>query len=99
MIRIYPTDCCALCQMSCSNLDSLSALSNAITNLKLKADSRIWADTQHDAGGHRSVFTITTPTEEILANNLKQLGFKEINTFSRRTGYDPGLLKMWVLNW
>ena len=49
--------------------------------------------------GQTAIFTIVSPGEDILAENLTTIGFKPIHTFERRVGYPKhGDLTMYIKN-
>ena len=93
------TDCCALCQLSkVNNLTPIDDIQYAIDKLKKEkeANTEVGITT---GNGQTAVFTIVSPGENILENNLKKLGFKHIHEFERRKGYPPmGNLKMYIKN-
>jgi hypothetical protein len=95
MIQKHQTACCALCQLTASNEDSLEALDEAINKIK-KSANKLWAPADR-SGGERCIFVITTTEEPLLRNNLRTLGFFPRESFPRRNGYKSGLLTMWTL--
>jgi hypothetical protein len=95
-IRRFGTDCCALGQLSVQNSTPKEVIQNALEIIKKESEEN-WAGASKD-GGDRAIFVITTPSEETLANNLAELGFKEVFQFPRRNGYPKGMLKMWIIN-
>lgn len=98
IIEKFPTDCCALCQLSLNDFHTKEEIKRALNRLSKESRSRSWAFTGK-AYGQKAVFVITTPDENILANNLKELGFKPVFEFERREGYPKtGLLTMWCFN-
>lgn len=95
----HRTDCCALMQLSrVDNDTSLLSLSIAISKLTQEkhANKEVGFTT---GNGQTAVFTIVSPGEDILADNLTKLGFKPVHTFERRVGYPPmGDLTMYIKN-
>ncbi len=96
-IKRFPTDCCALGQLSVGNTASKSQINAAVEQIKKESEQDWWGKSKE--GGDRAIFVITTPDEEELANNLYELGFKQVAHFPRRNGYKPGMLKMWIISW
>jgi hypothetical protein len=93
------TDCCALCQLS--RIDNETPIEHIeIALKKLKEEKEINIEVGYTTGnGQTAVFTIVSPGEYILENNLKKLGFKMKHTFERRVGYpNLGDLKMYIKN-
>ena len=49
--------------------------------------------------GQTATFTIVSPGEDVLEQNLIELGYTLSHTFPRRVGYpDVGDLKMYIIN-
>lgn len=95
----HRTDCCALMQLSrVDNNTSLGALNAAIVKLtKEKLANTEVGVTRGD--GQTAIFTIVSPGEDILAENLTTVGFKPVHTFERRVGYPKmGDLTMYIKN-
>lgn len=96
-MRLIPTDCCALCQLSAKNDDSVADMRRVIDRLRERA-KRKWHWTG-PRGGERTVFVMTTPNEAELEGKLVQLGFEvKVQGLPRRNGYPEGTLKMWMLS-
>ena len=95
----HRTDCCALMQLSrVDNNTSLGALNAAIKRLTKEkyANTEVGITT---GNGQTAIFTIVSPGEDILAENLTTIGFKPIHTFERRVGYPKhGDLTMYIKN-
>jgi hypothetical protein len=104
---IQATGCCALGQLRASNGTSLIALQALLSRKREEGDSRDWAGTPPDAGGQTALFCVTTPDEQTLEDNLRELGFDDACTseghdahpflFPRRKGYPAGDLTLWLL--
>lgn len=93
------TDCCALCQLSrVNNNTSIKAIKKAIKRLKIEKDLN--EEVGYTTGnGQTAVFTVVTPGENVLYNNLIKLGFVEVHQFERRKGYpETGLLRLMIKN-
>lgn len=99
MIQKHPTACCALCQLTCGNNDSLTSLRRKIKQLKEESTVQDFLGTSPNYGGQRACFVITTPNEEQLVTNLQKLDFTRTYEFGRRMGYPEGMLTMWMLKW
>jgi len=95
----HRTDCCALMQLSrVDNNTSLGALNAAIVKLTKEkyANTEVGITT---GNGQTAIFTIVSPGEDILAENLTTVGFKPVHTFERRVGYPKhGNLTMYIKN-
>ena len=91
----HQLSCCALCQMTANNNSSLFELQNMVDNIKI--DSKKDWNPMDRRSGERAIFTIVSPYESILEENLKTLKFEQITTFNRRKGYPSGELKMYFL--
>jgi len=95
----HRTDCCALMQLSrVDNNTSLGALNAAIVKLTKEkyANTEVGITT---GNGQTAIFTIVSPGEDILAENLTTVGFKPVHTFERRVGYPKhGDLTMYIKN-
>lgn len=96
MIQKHQTACCALCQLTASNEDSLDDLKDAVD--KIQAEAYFPWTPEDRSGGERCIFVITAPGEELLENNLRHIGFDVAWSFNRRRGYPKGLLTMWELS-
>lgn len=101
-IRKFSLSCCALCQLSISNENSLEEIKQVIQDLKWEANSRESFYTPgrpRVPGGEKSCFVIISPGEDILEKNLIKLGFScVVQSFPRRRGYPKtGELKMYFL--
>lgn len=98
MINKKQLACCALCQITAGDKDSIESISAQIE--QLKQDAKLEWNPEDRTSGERAAFVIVSPGETILASNLEKLGFKPIAEFNRRNGYpQTGLLTMWFLNW
>lgn len=94
MIQKHQTACCALCQLTASNEDSLEALDEAVNKIKKSAD-RSWTPADR-SGGERAIFVIVAPGENTLRSNLINLHFEIVAQFDRRNGYPLGTLEMYM---
>ncbi len=99
------TDCCALCQISqINNETSKDYIASVLDDLKLEKEANI--EVGYTTGnGQTAVFAIVSPGEDILENNLIELGFEFKHSFERRKGYNEranplfrGDLKMYIKN-
>lgn len=97
MIKKFPTDCCALCQLSMSNETSFDEIRATLTQLKQEAYAQDYLNTDKTMG-QKAAFVITTPSELLLVDKLIMFGFKRAFHFERREGYEPGILTMWFIN-
>ncbi len=95
-MKLIPTNCCALIQLSAGNDDPIDTLRQVIAGLKIEA-LKTW--TPAEQGGQRAVFCVTTPNEVPLEAKLDALGFNPVSTFARRNGYPEGQLTMWLMHW
>lgn len=94
----FTTSCCALCQIAdVGNHTSKKEIQDAIDQLT-KESKQHYVPGDDSGNGQKAVFIISTPTETVLRKNLKKLGFSEIHTFERRTGYPEGMLTMHIKN-
>lgn len=93
------TDCCALCQLSrVNNFTSKEDIEKNLIQLRKEKLRNVEVGIS-TGNGQTAVFTIVSPGEHVLENNLKFLGFKLIHTFERRKGYPKlGNLKMYIKN-
>lgn len=90
--------CCALCQLSIDDEDSLQDIQRAVERTKAES-SREW-NTRDRESGETAIIVMTTPWERNLIKNLKVLGFKPQTTINSRNGYWPRRkIKMWILAW
>jgi len=98
MVKVT-TDCCALCQIARINNETPKYLIEWQLN-KLRQEKLDNKEVGITTGnGQTAVFTIVSPGEDILENNLKELGFKKVHEFERRVGYPKmGDLKMYIKN-
>lgn len=93
------TACCALCQINnVGNETSIDYLQYAID--KLKEEKLVNTEVGITTGnGQTAVFIIASPGENILKQNLKDLGFENKHIFERRVGYPQvGDLEMYIKN-
>lgn len=89
--------CCSLGIISAKNYHSLEELQYAINHIKKDSNERVFSPKERDFG-EQSVLCVTSPGEEQLERNLKQLKFKLVsNKLKRRRGYPMGLLKLYLL--
>lgn len=96
-VRKYSTDCCALCHLTMGNYTPIEDIYAAVNKLKEEAPTENWLGKGKEKG-QRAAFTIVTPYERILEENLIEVGFRHIATFDRRNGYPEGKLKMYFYN-
>lgn len=99
MVRRHAMPCCALCQITASNNDSLEAIKHKINTIKDESKNPNWKAGENNGYGQRAAFVIVAPGEDLLENNVIKLGFEKVAVFDRRVGYMPGILKMYFLNW
>ncbi len=98
MISKKQLSCCALCQITAGDEDSIESINTQIE--QLKEEAKLEWNPGDRTSGERAAFVIVSPGETILASNLKKLGFEPITEFNRRNGYPKtGLLTMWFLKW
>jgi hypothetical protein len=97
MINKFPTDCCALAQLSITDKDSTGTIQLVLDQMREEMNAKSYLGTDKSMG-QRAVFVITTPNELTLKARLRTLGFKPVHEFARRNGYPKGTLKMWILN-
>lgn len=102
-MRKITTGCCALCQIDrVSNDTSILELANTLKQLKYEKD--INTEVGITTGdGQTATFTIVSPGEDQLEQNLIKLGYKMVHTFERRKGYNEvfkntGDLKLYIKN-
>jgi hypothetical protein len=93
------TDCCALCQLSrVNNTTTKQSIAYKLKQLKKEKDANKEVGIT-TGNGQTAVFIIVSPGEDILENNLIELGFELKHFFERRVGYpQTGLLKMYIKN-
>ena len=95
----HRTDCCALMQLSrVNNGTSVLSLEMAIDKLtkEKNANTEVGITT---GNGQTAIFTIVSPGEGILAENLVKVGFIPVHQFERRVGYPKeGDLTMYIKN-
>lgn len=97
MVIKHPMSCCALCQITCGNSDSIEDIKEMVD--KTKAESKEVWHPKDRRSGERAILVITNPYEWPLAKKLRRIGFKPIAEFDRRNGYPAdGMLTMWFLN-
>ena len=96
-IRRFPTDCCALGQLSLNNSHTVEEIKNCLD--LIKNETKVNWNFRNRDGGERAIFVITTPNEQELADKLTEVGFELIYWFNRRNGYPEGMLKMWIYSW
>jgi len=96
-IMKFPTDCCALCQLSIQNSHTKEEIKQALKILRDQSTMQDWWGTGKQYG-QKAIFVITTPNEAELADNLKAVGFRPTFNFERRKGYPGGQLTMWCIN-
>lgn len=96
-VKKHQLACCALCQISAGNEDSMQSIQAELNKLQVEAQN-VWTR-KNRASGERAAFVIVAPGEDNLEKNLIDLGFQETAVFNRRNGYTPGILKMYFLNW
>lgn len=98
-MRKITTGCCALCQLDkLNNKTSEKDIKNVLDNLKIEmeANTEVGITT---GNGQTATFTIVSPGEDILENNLINLGYVHVHSFSRRKGYpELGDLKLYIKN-
>lgn len=98
MVKKWQLSCCALCQITANDHDSIKDLKDLIE--RTKEEAKMQWHYSNRASGERACFVITTPDEPNLAYNLEHLGFVPLTKFNRRNGYPPiGKLTMWFLQW
>lgn len=95
----HTTDCCALCQLSrVNNGTTVAELKYAIKVLTKEMEANVEVG-MTTGKGQTAVFTIISPSEDVLENNLVKLGFVKTHNFKRRVGYPKtGDLKMYIKN-
>ena len=99
------TDCCALCQISKINNETPKKEIQYVLDA-LKAEKEANREVGVSTGnGQTAVFSIISPGEYVLEQNLIDLGFIYTHTFERRKGYNErssplfrGDLKMYIKN-
>lgn len=98
-MRKIQTGCCALCQLDQVNDDTpIAHIEYQLGVLKRQKDANVEVGVT-TGNGQTAVFTIVSPQENILRENLKTLGFKNVHQFERRKGYPAvGELEMYVKN-
>jgi hypothetical protein len=96
-VRKFQLPCCALCQLTANDDDSIRHITRALDILKAEAKYH-WTPGNRDSG-ERAAFVIVAPGEDRLEKNLKTLKFEKVYEFSRRNGYAEGTLKMYVTKW
>lgn len=93
------TGCCAMCQIDQVNNDTTVEQLEFIIE---KLTKEKYANTEvgiTNGNGQTAFFTIVSPGENILENNLIKLGFVKAHEFERRVGYPKkGNLKMYIKN-
>tara|TARA_R110000822_G_scaffold73853_9_gene177608 strand:+ start:109 stop:435 length:327 start_codon:yes stop_codon:yes gene_type:complete len=93
------TDCCALCQLSrVSNDTPINTINTRLTQLRQEMEANVEVGVTR-GNGQTAVFTVVSPGEHVLEDNLKLLGFEQVHTFPRRRGYpETGALKLMIKN-
>lgn len=98
MIKIR-TQCCALCQLAqVGDYTPKEELEEKLEQLKEEKarNTEVGIST---GNGQTAVFIIVSPGEDILEQNLLELGFENKHLFERRVGYPKeGDLKMYIKN-
>lgn len=98
-MRKVTTGCCALCQIDqVSNDTPILSLEWSLEVLRRQkeANTEVGITT---GNGQTATFTIVSPGEDILEQNLIDLGYTHVWTFERRKGYpNKGDLKMYIKN-
>lgn len=98
-MRKLTTGCCALCQIDqVNNETKIEELDFALSLLKRQKDEN--TEVGFTTGkGQTATFTIVSPGEDILENNLIELGYTKVWEFERRRGYPKeGNLKLYIKN-
>lgn len=95
MIEKHDLSCCAMCNFTANNRTTLEEITSSIDRLKREAFMHEW-ECNDRRSGQRTAFTIVSPGEYILEENLITAGFELITTFNRRFGYPEGILKMYM---
>lgn len=96
-ITKFPTDCCALCQLSVDDSHSIADIEYMLSILNQESTAQNYHGTDKTMG-QTAAFVITTPNETKLRKKLKQIGFTPSFQFNRRNGYPKGILTMWCIN-
>lgn len=98
-MRKVQTGCCALAHLDkLNNNTDIRDIQSAIRVLKKQKEENTEVGIT-TGNGQTAIFSIVSPGEDILENNLIECGFKEIHQFERRKGYPSlGNLKMYILN-
>ena len=98
-MRKVTTGCCALCQLDrVSNDTPITSLEWSLEILKRQkeANTEVGIST---GNGQTATFTIVSPGEDKLEDNLIKLGYTKVWEFERRKGYPKeGNLKMYIKN-
>jgi hypothetical protein len=93
----FQLPCCALCQLTVKDDDSVKQIERALRYLK--SDSKYTWTYKDRRSGERAAFVIVAPGETNLEQNLKSLNFEKVYEFPRRNGYPEGILKMYITKW
>lgn len=98
-MRKLTTGCCALCQIDqVNNETKIEAMDFALSLLKRQRDENTEVGIT-TGNGQTATFTIVSPGEDILENNLIELGYTKVWEFERRRGYPKeGNLKLYIKN-
>lgn len=98
-MRKLTTGCCALCQIDqVNNETKIEAVDFALSLLKRQKDENTEVGITTGTG-QTATFTIVSPGEDILENNLIELGYTKVWEFERRRGYPKeGNLKLYIKN-
>ena len=93
----YNLSCCSLFQLQ---INSDAPIHEIIYQVeRAKEESKLRWEPKTRCSGERACFTICTPAEQELKNQLTSLGFVKSYTFPRRNGYPGGVLEMYCLSW
>ena len=98
-MRKVTTGCCALCQIEHLNNNTPKAfIEKALVQLKIEKETNTEVGIT-TGNGQTATFTIVSPGEDILEQNLISLGYNMVHTFPRRKGYpELGDLKLYIKN-
>lgn len=97
MARKSITQCCALSQISAGNHTPKASIARILW-VAQRQKKYNWYGTPH-GNGEKAFICIVVPGENVLEQNLIELGFKDIAQFERRSGYpEIGNLKMYFIN-
>lgn len=102
-MRKITTGCCALCQLDqVTNATPIHFLEHSLKKLTKEKNENTEVGLT-TGNGQTAVFTIVSPGEDVLEQNLIKLGFELKHIFERRKGYNElsnnqGDLKMYIKN-